>query len=111
MRDNTVQEAESGVKALALVADQTLQVDPILTDVMLLDADGPTWVRKVLAERPGTEVVFMSGYAEDAFAKQKVLIEGPTFLPKSVFLKGLTSGLERHLVAAGNGGAAPEEGG
>jgi two-component system cell cycle sensor histidine kinase/response regulator CckA len=39
--------------------------------------DGPTWVRLALMDRPGTRVVFVSGYAEDAFDKQQSEIEAP----------------------------------
>ena len=52
--------------------------------------DGPTWVRLALMDRPGTRVVFVSGYAEDAFDKQQSEIEGSVFLPKPFSLNDLT---------------------
>lgn len=100
LRGHTVHEADSGEAALALLSDPTLRVDAILTDVILPDADGPTWVREALTDRPGTRVVFMSGYAEDAFAEQKAMIEGSVFLPKPFSLTDLTAVVERQLAAA-----------
>ena len=74
-----------------------MAVDLIFTDVILPDMDGPTWVRKALGTRPGTRVIFASGYAEDAFAEQKALIPGSVFLPKPFSLVELTSVVERQL--------------
>jgi two-component system cell cycle sensor histidine kinase/response regulator CckA len=41
-------------------------------------------------DRPDTRVVFVSGYAEDAFEKQQSEIEGSVFLPKPFSLNDLT---------------------
>jgi two-component system cell cycle sensor histidine kinase/response regulator CckA len=108
MRGHTLHEADSGEAALALLTDPALQVDLILTDVILPDADGPTWVREALEDRPDTRVVFMSGYAEDAFPEQKALIAGSAFLPKPFSLTELTTMVEEQLSGGGlQGGKAP----
>ena len=57
-------------------------------------------MREALRDRPGTRVVFMSGYAEDSFAEQKALIEGSGFLPKPFSLAELTEVVERELAPA-----------
>jgi two-component system cell cycle sensor histidine kinase/response regulator CckA len=107
MRGHTLLEAESGEAALALLTDPALQVDLILTDVILPDADGPTWVREALEDRPDIRVVFMSGYAEDAFPEQKALIAGSAFLPKPFSLTELTTMVEEQLSGGGlQGGKA-----
>ncbi|EYD76615.1 sensory box histidine kinase/response regulator [Rubellimicrobium mesophilum DSM 19309] len=106
LRGYTVLEADSAEAALALLADRALAVDLILTDVILPDMDGPTWVRKALEDRPGIKVVFVSGYAEEAFTEQKALIPGSVFLPKPFSLVELTSVVERQL--AGEGSATPQ---
>jgi two-component system cell cycle sensor histidine kinase/response regulator CckA len=106
LRGYTVLEAESAEAALALLADRALGVDLILTDVILPDMDGPTWVRKALKDRPGVKVVFVSGYAEEAFTEQKALIPGSVFLPKPFSLAELTSVVERQL--SGEAATIPE---
>ena len=40
-------------------------VDVFVTDVIMPGMDGPSWVREALKDRPGTRVVFVSGYSED----------------------------------------------
>lgn len=100
LRGHVVLEADSGEAALTLLADPSLRLDLILTDVMLPDADGPTWVRAALEDRPDIRVVFMSGYAEDDFAEQKGLVEGSSFLPKPFSLSELAAVVERQLPLA-----------
>ena len=90
-------EADCAEAALAILSDPGVAIDLILTDVILPDMDGPTWVRKALESRPGISVVFVSGYAEDAFAEQKALIPGSVFLPKPFSLVELTTVVDRQL--------------
>jgi two-component system cell cycle sensor histidine kinase/response regulator CckA len=112
MRGYTVFEADSGEAALDLLAGLSSRVDLIVTDVILPGKDGPTWVREALETRPGTRVVFASGYAEDAFGEQKALIPGSVFLPKPFSLSELSSLVERQLSwaktdASGSSGPVP----
>jgi two-component system cell cycle sensor histidine kinase/response regulator CckA len=97
LHGHEVEEAASDEGALERLADPGYAPDLILTDVILPDLDGPTWVRQALLSRPGTRVVFMSDYAEDSFAEQKALIEGSGFLPKPFSLSELTQMVERQL--------------
>nr|WP_245218453.1 ATP-binding protein [Rubellimicrobium aerolatum] len=97
MRDHEVVEADSAEAALALLQDPALEVDLILSDVVLPDMDGPTWVRQALLQRPGVKVIFASGYAEEAFSEQKGLVTGSVFLPKPFSLVELTGTVERIL--------------
>jgi two-component system cell cycle sensor histidine kinase/response regulator CckA len=100
MRGYTVLEADSGEAALELLEALDTPVDLIVTDVILPGKDGPTWVREAVESRPETRVVFVSGYAEDAFGEQKALIPGSVFLPKPFSLGELTSLVERQLTWA-----------
>ena len=59
--------------------------------------DGPTWVREALQARPGVRVVFMSGYAEDAFDRDRDAIAHSVYLPKPFSLAGLTETVQRVL--------------
>jgi two-component system cell cycle sensor histidine kinase/response regulator CckA len=108
MRGHEVLEADCGTAALELFAGLKEPPDVILTDVILPDMDGPSWVRSALSGRPGPRVVFMSGYAESAFGEQKAMIEGSVFLPKPFSLAELTAVVERELdIAAGVEPPAP----
>lgn len=90
LRGYTVVEAENAEDALELLEDETLAVDVFVTDVVMPGMDGPTWVRKALIDRPDTRVVFVSGYAEDAFGEGSQEVPNSVFLPKPFSLSELT---------------------
>ncbi|MDU8912646.1 ATP-binding protein [Aestuariicoccus sp. MJ-SS9] len=90
LRGYTVIEAESAEEALSLLDDGTLEVDVFVTDVVMPGMDGPTWVREALVKRPEVRVVFMSGYAEDAFGEGQDRPVDSVFLPKPFSLNELT---------------------
>jgi len=90
LRGYTVLEADCGENALSMLADPLLKVDVFVTDVIMPGMDGPTWVRKALLVRPNTHVVFVSGYAEDAFGDEGPRIDNSIFLPKPFSLNDLT---------------------
>jgi two-component system cell cycle sensor histidine kinase/response regulator CckA len=54
-------------------------------------------VREALQTRPDTKVVFVSGYAEEAFSDEKSMIPNSVFLPKPFSLKQLTGTVSRQL--------------
>jgi two-component system, cell cycle sensor histidine kinase and response regulator CckA len=97
LRGYSVLEAESAEAALALLEDPDLTVDIFVTDVIMPGMDGPTWVREALRDRPETRVVFVSGYAEEAFGEQKALIPNSVFLPKPFSLTELTNTVQGQL--------------
>ncbi len=90
LRGYTVIEAETAEDALELLEDEELAVDVFVTDVVMPGMDGPTWVRKARVTRPDTKVVFVSGYAEDAFGEGSEEIPNSVFLPKPFSLSELT---------------------
>ena len=97
LRGYTVLEADCAEAALELLTDPDLSVDIFVTDVIMPGKDGPTWVREALATRPDTKVVFVSGYAEDAFSKDNDPIPNSVFLPKPFSLNELTSTVQGQL--------------
>ncbi|MEL7345306.1 MAG: ATP-binding protein, partial [Pseudomonadota bacterium] len=97
MRGYTVLEAENAEEALETLKDDTLDVDVFVTDVIMPGMDGPTWVRKALEDRPGTNVVFVSGYAEEHVADNQSRIPNSVFLPKPFSLSELTAMVQRQL--------------
>jgi two-component system cell cycle sensor histidine kinase/response regulator CckA len=87
-RGYTVLEADSGERALEVV-EGAAAIDLILSDVVMPSMDGPTLLKELRKRGNMTKVIFISGYAEDAFQKN---LEGQTdfaFLPKPFTLKQL----------------------
>ncbi|MFQ1702634.1 ATP-binding protein [Loktanella agnita] len=97
LRGYTVLEADCAEAALEMLKDDELKVDVFVTDVIMPGMDGPTWVRKALTDRPETKVVFVSGYAEDAFADDKSRIPNSVFLPKPFSLNTLTQTVQAQM--------------
>jgi two-component system, cell cycle sensor histidine kinase and response regulator CckA len=88
-RGYTVIEADSGESALAVIEQDDKGFELILSDVVMPEMDGPTLLRELRKRGIKTKVIFVSGYAEDAFEKN---LEGQTdfvFLPKPFSLKQL----------------------
>ncbi|WP_375456147.1 cell cycle histidine kinase CckA [uncultured Methylobacterium sp.] len=88
-RGYTVLEAASGIDALHIVREGGHEIDLVVSDVVMPEMDGPTLLREIRKHLPDLKVIFVSGYAEDAFRKN--LPEGETFnfLPKPFSLKQL----------------------
>jgi two-component system, cell cycle sensor histidine kinase and response regulator CckA len=59
--------------------------------------DGPSWVRRALERRPGTRVVFVSGYAEDAMADHRTAFPNAEFLAKPFSLNDLSATVLRQM--------------
>jgi two-component system cell cycle sensor histidine kinase/response regulator CckA len=61
----------------------------VVSDVVMPEMDGPSLMRELRKRDPGLKIIFVSGYAEDAFAKNLPEGERFTFLPKPFTLKEL----------------------
>ncbi|MEJ6401770.1 ATP-binding protein [Yoonia sp. 2307UL14-13] len=99
LRGYTVLEADCAEAALELLSDPELAVDMFVTDVIMPGMDGPTWVRTALEDRPDTKVVFVSGYAEDAFGDENSQIPNAVFLPKPFSLNALSQTVQAQMQA------------
>ncbi|WP_019955155.1 ATP-binding protein [Yoonia vestfoldensis] len=100
LRGYSVLEADCAEAALSMLEDPALHVDLFVTDVIMPGLDGPTWVRQALQARPDTKVVFISGYAEDAFSDGQSQIPNAIFLPKPFSLNALTQTVQGQLAEA-----------
>ena len=99
LRGYTVIEAASGEEALETLSDDDLHVDIMLSDVIMPGLDGPAWVREARKKRPDVKVIFMSGYAEEAFAGDGGIPDA-AFLPKPFTLPELTQKVKDTLEQA-----------
>lgn len=88
-RGYTVLEASSGVEALEVMDREKGEIDLVVSDVVMPEMDGPTLLRHLRKRKPDIKVVFMSGYAEEAFRKNLSEDEDFIFLPKPFTLKKL----------------------
>jgi signal transduction histidine kinase/ActR/RegA family two-component response regulator len=78
----SVTEAASGRAGLALGSDDTRHFDLLICDVILGDMSGPSVAEALVALRPSTRVLYVSGHADDAIVRTGVLEEGKPFLHK-----------------------------
>jgi len=98
LRGYTVTQASSGEEALDVLKGGD-EFDIFVSDVVMPGKNGPTWVREALATRPGAKVVFVSGYAEDAFQDGDPEIPNAAFLAKPFSLVELTQKVKEQIEA------------
>jgi two-component system, cell cycle sensor histidine kinase and response regulator CckA len=82
-------EAKSGQAALDLIRDSKDDIDLLITDVVMPRIDGPHLAREVREMAPSIKVIFISGYAEDAFRQRLDSDSDMHFLAKPFTLKQL----------------------
>ncbi|HTO39731.1 MAG TPA: ATP-binding protein, partial [Rhizomicrobium sp.] len=97
MRGYQVLEAPGGDEALEIVTSGSQSIDLLITDVVMPNMDGPTLVRHVRHLRPEMKIMFMSGYAEEAFRRHDEKAEDLHFLPKPFGLKQLAAKVKEVL--------------
>src|SRR6202007_1595304 len=68
-RGYTVLEAANGVEAIEVLERHDGRVDLVVSDVVMPEMDGPTLLRELRRRDPTLNIIFVSGYAEDAFQK------------------------------------------
>jgi two-component system cell cycle sensor histidine kinase/response regulator CckA len=100
MRGYHVMEAGGGEEALEIVKSGKPTIDLLITDVVMPNMDGPTLVRHVKELKPDLAVIFMSGYAEEAFRRNDQNSEDIHFLPKPFGLKQLAAKVKDVLSAS-----------
>ncbi len=88
-RGYTVLEAETGLDALRVAEEASEPIDLIVSDVIMPEMDGPTMLTELRKRGLTAKVVFVSGYADDAFARNLPGGQDFVFLPKPFSLKQL----------------------
>jgi two-component system, cell cycle sensor histidine kinase and response regulator CckA len=100
LRGYSVIEASGGEEALEIVKSAKAPIHLLITDVVMPNMDGPTLVRAVKRIKPEMAVIFMSGYAEEAFRRNDENASDLHFLPKPFGLKQLAAKVKEVLSGA-----------
>ncbi len=96
-RGYTVHEAGSGTEALDIMEELEGKVDIVVSDVVMPEMDGPTLLTELRKSYPDMKFIFVSGYAEDAFARNLPADAKFGFLPKPFSLKQLAVAVREML--------------
>ena len=98
-RGYTVHEAGSGVEALEIMEELNGAIDIVVSDVVMPEMDGPSLLRELRKSYPDMKFIFVSGYAEDALARNLPADAKFGFLPKPFSLKQLAEAVREMLDA------------
>jgi two-component system cell cycle sensor histidine kinase/response regulator CckA len=98
-RGYTVLEAANGVEAIEVLERHQGSIDLVVSDVVMPEMDGPTLLRELRGRIPGLKIIFVSGYAEDAFQKHLPADGQFAFLAKPFTLKQLVNEVKETLAA------------
>ncbi len=98
-RGYRVFEAASGVQALDVMNAHGGDIDLVISDVVMPEMDGPTLLKHLRKANPQIKIIFISGYAEEAFRNNLSEDERFTFLPKPFSLKKLAAAVKETLEA------------
>lgn len=98
-RGYEVTEAVNGQDAMDILEDEDGNFDLVVSDVVMPEMDGPSLFNAARVKYPNLKFVFVSGYAEDAFAKNLPDSENEEFgfLPKPYSLKQLATTVKEML--------------
>ena len=96
-RGYEVHEAGTGVEALDVLQELEGKVDIVVSDVVMPEMDGPTLLTELRKDYPDMKFIFVSGYAEDAFAKNLPDDAKFGFLAKPFSLKELATSVREML--------------
>jgi two-component system cell cycle sensor histidine kinase/response regulator CckA len=96
-RGYTVIEASNGIEALEELERHGGHVDLVVSDVVMPEMDGPTLLKELRERNPKVRIIFVSGYAEDAFGKSLSEDDRPAFLAKPFTLKQLIAAVKETM--------------
>ena len=96
-RGYSVIEASNGVEALEALEQKNGAVDLVVSDVVMPEMDGPTLLKTMRGRNPDLKIIFVSGYAEDAFDKSLPENQQFAFLPKPFTLSQLVAAVKETM--------------
>ncbi|XSG82821.1 MAG: cell cycle histidine kinase CckA [Methyloligella sp. ZOD6] len=98
-RGYNVLQAGTGAEALEVFNEHDGEVDLVVSDVVMPEMDGPTLLKELRRQQPDLRIIFISGYAEDAFKRNLDEKEAFMFLQKPFDLKQLAAAVKDALEA------------
>jgi CheY-like chemotaxis protein/two-component sensor histidine kinase len=87
----TVLTAATPQECLRIAQTYEGEIDLLITDVVMPETNGRDLANKVLAMRPGTKCLFMSGYSADVIAQHGILEPDINFIEKPFSLQDFTA--------------------
>jgi len=96
-RGYSVIEASNGIEAMEALEEKNGAIDLVVSDVVMPEMDGPTLLKEMRARNPNLKIIFVSGYAEDAFEKSLPENEQFAFLPKPFTLTQLVAAVKETM--------------
>jgi two-component system cell cycle sensor histidine kinase/response regulator CckA len=96
-RGYSVIEASNGVEAIEALEQKNGAVDLVVSDVVMPEMDGPTLLKEMRNRNPELKIIFVSGYAEDAFEKSLPENQQFAFLPKPFTLSQLVAAVKETM--------------
>jgi len=78
----TVLLAAGGDEAISLFAKHAESIHLVITDVVMPMTSGRELAKRIAEIRPGTAMLFMSGYTDDTIAHHGLLQQGTSFISK-----------------------------
>ena len=97
-RGYTVLQAGNGVEAIEMLEKHNGEIDLVVSDVVMPEMDGPALLKELRRRRPDLKIIFVSGYAEEAFANNQP--EGQhKFLAKPFELKTLIATVKETMAS------------
>jgi two-component system, cell cycle sensor histidine kinase and response regulator CckA len=98
-RGYAVLQAGNGVEAIRLLEERAGEIDLVVSDVVMPEMDGPTLFKEMRARNPELKMIFVSGYAEDAFERHLPRGGQFAFLSKPFTLKQLVAAVKETMAA------------
>jgi two-component system, cell cycle sensor histidine kinase and response regulator CckA len=96
-RGYSVIEASNGIEAMEALEEKNGAVDLVVSDVVMPEMDGPTLLKNMRGRNPDLKIIFVSGYAEDAFEKSLPENQQFAFLPKPFTLSQLVAAVKETM--------------
>jgi two-component system, cell cycle sensor histidine kinase and response regulator CckA len=97
-RGYSVVEASNGVEAMEALEERNGAIDLVVSDVVMPEMDGPTLLKAMRERNPDLKIIFVSGYAEDAFEKSLPENQQFAFLPKPFTLSQLVAAVKETMI-------------
>jgi two-component system cell cycle sensor histidine kinase/response regulator CckA len=96
-RGYSVLQASNGIEAIEVLEENGGKVDLVVSDVVMPEMDGPSLLKELRQRNPSLKIIFVSGYAEEAFEKSLPEGEQFSFLAKPFTLKQLVAAVKETM--------------